>query len=203
MEGEMEVVLEGEKDFRCSEFDVDYEFDAPRYFELGREELQHEAQQAEFWFETAGNYAPSPLLVKISFGKKGKQENIDANFNIRDVHSLDAQMCVYACPDSSLCGSLAGRAYDTCPLKDLPNDNQHAALDGTVSSNPCFMKPTTSQLATQNLVPRSAGWSVFQRPVTAQSRSSEDPIHGLLHADKRQKLAEGHACKVVGHNATK
>ncbi|KAH0448540.1 hypothetical protein IEQ34_022340 [Dendrobium chrysotoxum] len=216
MEGEMDLELEGEKDCHCSNVDIDYEYDAPRYFELGRKELASEAQQAELWFETGGNYPPSPiipvatrdrflkryamiltalldlsaLIVKISFGKKGKQENIDAAFfKMRDVDSFNAQMGVYAYMDSSLlCGSLAG-------LEDLTNTNEHAALDGTGSSNPFFMKPTTSQLSTQKLVKRSSSRSVCQKPLPSQSRSSEDPVHSLLQAAKRQKVDGGLVCK--------
>ncbi|XP_020681852.1 uncharacterized protein LOC110099127 isoform X3 [Dendrobium catenatum] len=176
MEGEMDLELEGEKDCHCSNVDIEYEYDAPRYFELGRKELASEAKEAELWFETAGNYPPSPVIVKISFGKKGKQENIDAAFfKIRDVDSFNAQMGVYAYMDSSLlCGSLAG------------------------SSNPFFMKPTTSQLSTQNSVKRSSSRSVCQKPLPSQSRSSEDPVHSLLQAAKRQKVDGGLVCKVVG-----
>ncbi|KAL0904939.1 hypothetical protein M5K25_027103 [Dendrobium thyrsiflorum] len=151
MEGEMDLELEGEKDCHCSNVDIDYEYDAPRYFELGRKELASEAQQAELWFETAGNYPPSPLIVKISFGKKGKQENIDAAFfKVRDVDSFNAQMGVYAYMDSSLlCGNLA-------------------------ANHKC------------------------QKPLPSQSRSSEDPVHSLLQAAKRQKVDGGLVCKVVG-----
>lgn len=45
--------------FVCFEVDLDYEFDAPRYFDLGREETPAEAWAAELWFDTAGSYPPS------------------------------------------------------------------------------------------------------------------------------------------------
>ncbi|RWW66148.1 hypothetical protein BHE74_00026502, partial [Ensete ventricosum] len=45
--------------FVCFEVDLDYEFDAPRYFDLGREETPAEARAAELWFDTAGSYPPS------------------------------------------------------------------------------------------------------------------------------------------------
>ncbi|KAG1360650.1 hypothetical protein COCNU_09G001130 [Cocos nucifera] len=43
------------------EIDLDYEFDAARYFDFGRAETPAEARAAELWFETAGSYPPSRM----------------------------------------------------------------------------------------------------------------------------------------------
>lgn len=45
------------------EIDLDYEFDASRYFDLSREELPLEAWEAELWFETAPSYSPSRMCI--------------------------------------------------------------------------------------------------------------------------------------------
>lgn len=45
--------------FTAVEIDLDYEFDAVRYFDFSREESPAEALQAELWFESAGSYPPS------------------------------------------------------------------------------------------------------------------------------------------------
>lgn len=41
------------------EFDIDFEFDAPRFYDFSRPELDSETEENEFWFESAGNYPPS------------------------------------------------------------------------------------------------------------------------------------------------
>lgn len=46
-------------DFVSLEIDLDYEFDAVRFFDLSREETFAEAWEAQLWFESAGSYPPS------------------------------------------------------------------------------------------------------------------------------------------------
>lgn len=45
--------------FTAVEIDLDYEFDAPRYFDFCREESLTEARNAEIWFQSAQTYPPS------------------------------------------------------------------------------------------------------------------------------------------------
>ena len=45
--------------FFAHEVDLDYEFDAARFFDFCREESPTEARQAEHWFENGGSYPPS------------------------------------------------------------------------------------------------------------------------------------------------
>ena len=45
--------------FSFEEFDIDFEFDAPRFYDFSRPELDSETEEIEFWFESAGNYPPS------------------------------------------------------------------------------------------------------------------------------------------------
>lgn len=56
MEEEMEVELPV---FEAREIDLEYEFDAARFFDFTREESFAEAREAELWFESAPNYPPS------------------------------------------------------------------------------------------------------------------------------------------------
>jgi hypothetical protein len=44
---------------RWFEVDLDYEYDAPRWFDLAQEEAPLEAAAAEMWFATAPSYPPS------------------------------------------------------------------------------------------------------------------------------------------------
>lgn len=41
------------------EFDIDFEFDAPRFYDFSRPELDSETEEIEIWFQSAGNYPPS------------------------------------------------------------------------------------------------------------------------------------------------
>lgn len=41
------------------EFDIDFEFDAPRFYDFSKPELDSETEETELWFESAGNYPPS------------------------------------------------------------------------------------------------------------------------------------------------
>ncbi|XP_022759453.1 protein TPX2 [Durio zibethinus] len=61
MEEEMEI----EPVFEVREIDLDYEFDATRFFDFTREELPTEAREAELWFESAPTYPPSPFVSKL------------------------------------------------------------------------------------------------------------------------------------------
>ncbi|CAN6814503.1 unnamed protein product [Brassica oleracea] len=53
--------------FSFEEFDIDFEFDAPRFYDFSRLELDSETEEIEFWFESAGNYPPSPFSPKCNW----------------------------------------------------------------------------------------------------------------------------------------
>lgn len=52
--------------FTAIEIDLDYEYDAVRFFDFTREESLAEARQAELWFDTAETYPPSRKFVLLS-----------------------------------------------------------------------------------------------------------------------------------------
>lgn len=60
--------VEEEQVFTAHEVDIDYEFDAARFFDFSREETPVEARRAELWFESAKTYPPSrkPLSLSLS-----------------------------------------------------------------------------------------------------------------------------------------
>ncbi|XLS44621.1 hypothetical protein HN51_001486 [Arachis hypogaea] len=51
--------------FIAHEIDLDYEFDAPRFFDFTRPETPAEAQRAELWFQNAPTYPQSPFVAKL------------------------------------------------------------------------------------------------------------------------------------------
>lgn len=48
-----------EQVFVAHEIDLDYEFDAVRFFDLSTQESPAQARQAELWFQSARSYPPS------------------------------------------------------------------------------------------------------------------------------------------------
>lgn len=53
--------------FEVKEIDLEYEFDAARWYDFTREELPAESQVAEFWFHSAPSYAPSREYIGLKF----------------------------------------------------------------------------------------------------------------------------------------
>lgn len=60
----MEEDMEMEEVFVVHEVDIDYEYDAPRFFNFTREETQDEAHVLERWFESAKSYPPSRKYIQ-------------------------------------------------------------------------------------------------------------------------------------------
>lgn len=60
-EGEGMMVME----VRWFEVDLEYEFDAPRWFDLAQEESPVEAAAAQLWFAVAPSYPPSRACLSI------------------------------------------------------------------------------------------------------------------------------------------
>lgn len=59
--GEGVMVME----VRWFEVDLEYEFDAPRWFDLAVEESPVEAAAAQLWFASAPSYPPSRACLSI------------------------------------------------------------------------------------------------------------------------------------------
>lgn len=51
--------IEAPQVFVAHEIDLDYEFDAVRFFDFSVEETPAQASQAQLWFQSAGSYPPS------------------------------------------------------------------------------------------------------------------------------------------------
>ncbi|KAF3568651.1 hypothetical protein DY000_02011493 [Brassica cretica] len=84
--------------FSLEEFDIDFEFDAPRFYDFSRPELDSETEEIEFWFESAGNYSPSPfspkfnwklepLSVKQITNTSSKTKPVDTGLNPKDKYN--------------------------------------------------------------------------------------------------------------------
>ncbi|KAL1547534.1 protein TPX2-like isoform X2 [Salvia divinorum] len=69
--------VEVEYTFTAYEIDLDYEFDAARFFDFENDESPVEARQAELWFDSAGTYPPSPFVQNLVPREEMLFENIN------------------------------------------------------------------------------------------------------------------------------
>nr|GMD57090.1 protein TPX2-like isoform X2 [Ipomoea batatas] len=81
MDDDMDYFVEVEQDecHKPSEIDLDYEFDAARFFDFSRSETIFEIIEAELWFHASGNYPPSPLIIKTNWGSGTSSEQKTAD----------------------------------------------------------------------------------------------------------------------------
>ncbi|XP_057446404.1 protein TPX2-like isoform X2 [Lotus japonicus] len=160
-----------------NEIDLDYEFDAPRFFDFTRPETFWDADEAQQWFEFAASYPPSPFLEKLRWGNAGAMENVNI------VANDDSGPCVN--PEQGL-------EYCNATMQDTLNGNtkllsKSSSLKSKVFT---FMKPTASHLAKQKNAPEVQPPRYFRR---LQKQNSS--IDGEL--TKRQKLEAGYLQKVA------
>ncbi|KAM7531201.1 hypothetical protein LguiB_034611 [Lonicera macranthoides] len=90
--------------FTAMEIDLDYEFDAVRYFDFSREESAAEARQAELWFESVGSYPPSPFVTKLFLREDILLENVTTSpksKGLENKSAADSDSDVMMAPDFS------------------------------------------------------------------------------------------------------
>ncbi|CAA7060127.1 unnamed protein product [Microthlaspi erraticum] len=198
--------------FNVREIDLEYEFDAARWFDFTRLELPAESQAAEFWFHSAPSYAPSPFVTKLLLREEVYDDKAEASMKSED-EEVAADVCekdrdlnktgngmrfgiftsqqgsnLKKVPNQPICkGPTVGNIKHT----DKPRFRAKSSIRPTPRSS-TLMRPTASQLAKQNNA------SKFHMHV--------DQIHekGLcgtsgseVQAAKRQKLDGGLLRKVA------
>ncbi|KAK4365277.1 hypothetical protein RND71_016635 [Anisodus tanguticus] len=197
--------------FTVVEIDLDYEFDAPRYFDFCCDESLLGTRLAESWFESAGSYPPSPFVTRLISKEDVLLESINVsprskveNMNLSDSDSeIEVEQEV---PDviKEGVGSNAEKLLNQ--LRQLPSGltlYNHMAKGATKGKTRCsakpscprsstLMKPTASHLAKQNL-PRPIGESRLPT-FLVENGTSSTVIE--TQAAKRQKLESGHLRKV-------
>ncbi|XP_052728063.1 protein TPX2 isoform X2 [Vigna angularis] len=198
----MTMVMEEDEDaeiehvFVAHEIDLDYEFDAARFFDFTRPETPAEALQAELWFQTAASYPPLPFVRRLvvredlfldDVSDSPKSEGLDCTSNVDDEKSsvpLQTGILDTAFEDNGL----------TFGSKTITN-NLNSKAKSTVSKSSTLMKPTTSQLAKQNLPAKNVG-SRFQKLLLQNEQNLSISSGVESQASKRQKLEGGLLCKV-------
>ncbi|XXG76000.1 hypothetical protein AAC387_Pa08g0448 [Persea americana] len=180
--------------FEAVEIDLDYEFDASRYFDFTRMESLSEVREAESWFESAGSYPPSPYMAKLIIPEDILVKNVNTLPKYKDAELADA---VVSNSDIGLGPGLPAQAENirgwTCydhMAQDIPKAKTRSLVEAPSSRGSTLMKPTASQLAKQNR-PR------FHKPLMQRSeRTLENPCGNESQAAKRQKLEGGNLRKV-------
>ncbi|KAJ3691121.1 hypothetical protein LUZ61_020285 [Rhynchospora tenuis] len=171
------------------EFDVDldYEYDAPKYFDLSTEEPLMEASSAEKWFDTAETYPPSPLIMKIVCGEDLFSQDIDHNPDTEVQHNPSESDVVIGFEDEIHC-----RIIDNAP-KVKHRVKSYASKVSTL------MKPTASYLAkkTQRYEPTSLIRNNKLNTFNSLESSGESK-DCTIQAAKRQRLEKGHLGKATG-----
>ncbi|XP_073302423.1 protein TPX2-like isoform X1 [Primulina huaijiensis] len=77
-----------EYSFTAYEIDLDYEYDAARFFDFCRAESSLEARQAEVWFDFAGSYPPSPFVARLVPRDEMSMEDISISPGAKDVENM-------------------------------------------------------------------------------------------------------------------
>ncbi|KAL9438680.1 hypothetical protein AB3S75_024366 [Citrus x aurantiifolia] len=194
MEEEMEVELPV---FEAREIDLEYEFDAARFFDFTREESFAEAREAELWFESAPNYPPSPFVAKLFLREDILLENVNTSPKTKVTsapendsdNGMGAECSITNVEDTGL------EFYDHISHDKVKSNAKSAKKAHSRSST--LMKPTTSHLAKQNR-PVQVGNSRFQMQlVQSGDRSLCNSSLVESQAAKRQKLEGGHLRKVA------
>ncbi|KAI4327047.1 hypothetical protein L6164_019550 [Bauhinia variegata] len=205
-----EEMMEVEQVFVAYEIDLDYEFDAARFFDFSREETLAEARQAELWFETAGSYPPSPFVSKlvvrddILWDNSSSRVSVKMEFSERVMDNNGSEEADGKISTGLLGGILqnvskqssqvrAGLTFCAKTISDGLNSKAKAAMPKSST----LMKPTASQLAKQNQPPQFVG-SRYQKLLAQYNERSSSIACGVENqASKRQKLEEGVLRKVV------
>uniref|UniRef100_A0A0E0A4H7 TPX2 central domain-containing protein n=1 Tax=Oryza glumipatula TaxID=40148 RepID=A0A0E0A4H7_9ORYZ len=194
--GEGVMVME----VRWFEVDLEYEFDAPRWFDLAEEESPVEAAAAQLWFASAPSYPPSPLIAKMLAEDLGLQ-------SLRSTVDIDAAHCSKSSHECS------NGAEQTIHRPHIPNEgripcHQVSANErkhgvrtigkGTIPKGSTLMKPTASQLARQNRQIEVKNSTQSKKSVGVRSdRSTMSSNDCTYQAAKRQRLERGHLNKNV------
>ncbi|CAA3005715.1 Hypothetical predicted protein [Olea europaea subsp. europaea] len=202
---------EMEYSFMDNEIDLDYEFDAARFYDFSLPESLAETRHAELWFHSAGSYPPSPFVAKLLQREDKSLENIITFPKHKDVEIMklsDSDTGIEAHQETSAVDmKCQDKGQDGPTSTNLlvssvqMFQNPSEKLPSVKSSFPrtsTLMKPTASQLAKQNR-PLQAGdfWSkksFIEKP----EKSAGHPCGIENQAAKRQKLEGGHLWKVMG-----
>ncbi|XP_010550559.1 PREDICTED: uncharacterized protein LOC104821394 isoform X2 [Tarenaya hassleriana] len=190
------------EEFTFEEFDIDFEYEAPRFYDFSRPELDSEKDQAELWFQYSGSYPPSPFSLmsnsrndflhkqftsKSGDYKTGKTQN-------PPIRNLDAGL------DRE--HKYNGFIYYNETVKDVQSTKPKSKTKSIVSKGSTLTRPTASFLARQNKPLDTYSTQLLRRCERSLGKVN-DKISSLLSSmvqnqdSKRQKLKAGYFGKAA------
>ncbi|KAL0324387.1 UNVERIFIED_CONTAM: protein TPX2 [Sesamum calycinum] len=193
---------EVEYNFTAYEIDLEYEFDASRFFDFSRAESPLEARQAELWFDSAGSYPPS-RVESMNLCEGDSDVEVDREISAMGTQYGDGEGQDKETSSTVHIGSQqkfqdhshklpSGLTFYNHMEKNVNSQNQtKLSMKPACPRTSTLMKPTASQLAKQNR-PFQAGYSRSHTSVldkTSKSSASTSVIEN--QAAKRQKLEGG------------
>ncbi|KAI5417420.1 protein TPX2 isoform X1 [Lathyrus oleraceus] len=178
------------------EIDLDYEFDAARFFDFNRPETPVEAHQAELWFQNAPNYPPSPFVAKLAVREEFDLGDVNDSRKSRNVD------CMSTVDDKGLGPTVPSEIE----ISDIVNGHTsgNKATGNSLNSNfkpamlksSTLMKPTATQLARKNRPAKNVA-SRYRKLLTQNEMNLSISSGVENQSAKRQKLEGGHLCKVT------
>ncbi|KZV19451.1 hypothetical protein F511_08792 [Dorcoceras hygrometricum] len=170
-----------EYSFTAYEIDLDYEFDAARFFDFCRAESCLEARQAEVWFDSAGSYPPSPFVARLVTGEEMSMEDISISTSatdLKDMHHSEGGSDIEDVQETSAmdmnCRDVEGQDNGTCcTTLQVGNIQKLQNPHKTISSGLTFHNHTVdhsiskpdSKLLNKPSFPRS---STLMKPTASQ-----------------------------------
>ncbi|CAL9244574.1 unnamed protein product [Arabidopsis halleri] len=126
------------------EFDIDFEFDAPRFYDFSRPELDSETEEIETWFQSSGNYPPSPFSPKFNWKFEPFKQITNTTSDSKPVEIIEPLDT-----DTGLNrkDKFNGFIYYNQTVKDVTKTKSKSK---TKLSNSTLTRPTASLLARQN-----------------------------------------------------
>ncbi|XP_070676067.1 uncharacterized protein [Malus domestica] len=194
-----EMVEFAREAFEGDEIDMDYEFDAPKFYDFTRPESDWEAEEAEEWFRSAGGYQPSPFLEKLLNWQKENHPEPVKTF----VESKDVEVTRCSNPNNCLEAEVSAAVDDNDKKfsNHMAQDTPKAKLKSPgksphLSRSSTLMKPTASQLAKQNHH-RAVHSNRLLRRVAKKLGKLDEKSQNSPPPTKRQKLEAGYVRKVA------
>ncbi|CAN7071269.1 unnamed protein product [Brassica oleracea var. botrytis] len=168
------------------EIDMEYEFDAARWYDFTRMELPAESEAAELWFHSAPSYAPSPFVTTLLLREEVSHDITDEDEKVTaDVCGIDREI-YHQHPHLNKNGP---------PVSNHKHNGNKPKFRAKSSIRPSprsstLMRPTASQLAKQNYARKF--------PMQVDKVHEKGLCGTKVQAAKRQKLDGGLLRKVAG-----
>ncbi|GAB4856973.1 hypothetical protein Ancab_014886 [Ancistrocladus abbreviatus] len=188
--------------FEVVEIDLDYEFDAARFFDFSRPETEAEAREADSWFEAAQSYPPSPFVTKLFWRENEVPDNVNTSSKSKceDMLALEGYTNAHdteiAEKDETCGASCRGLTFYDRYMREMRKTKSESIGKPPQQRSSTLMKPTASQLAKQNQRQQFGDYRFQKLSVQKNKGSSNVHCGAEIQASKRQKLDGGCLHKV-------